>query len=391
MNWVLVTGAYPPDSGGLADYAAVLARELARHGDTVTVVTGPLESVSASEGISLVNLVDHFSHRGLRELEAFLQAVPHPRRMLIQYVPQVLGPRRSSRFKGLPLTFAWWLRSQPPSWPVWSMLHEAKIMAPEGSSLVTKALAGVSDRMLQWLVSGSSRIFVAMEAWQPFVKPYLRADQTLEYLPIPSNVATAVDDRQRNRIRATLLEAGAHSIVGHFGTYSTSVTYMIEKLIRRSLTEHPHRQILLIGDGSREFAAHLGGGPRVTATGRIAAIDVTHHLSACDLMLQPFPDGVSARRGSIMAAMALGVPVVSNWGYASESFWQEEHALALAPDEQSLPALIDQLLVHPEECHRLGERGRQLYERRFSLAHSMRVLRGETPHRDSYAEALGNF
>jgi glycosyltransferase involved in cell wall biosynthesis len=186
-----------------------------------------------------------------------------------------------------------------------------------------------------------------------------------------------VDERERAQTRATLLNGHARQMVGHFGTFSSEVTCLMEPLVRRSLIEHPDRQILLVGDGSREFAGRFGSETRtlISATGRLPAEAVARHLSACDLMIQPFPDGASTRRGSIMAGLALGIPVVSNWGHASESLWKEQRALALAPDAASLPAIIDDLLARPDECRALGERGRQLYEDQFSLAHTARVLR----------------
>ena len=375
MNWVFITGAYPPDRGGLADYTAVLARELVRQGDCVTVVTGPLESVPSTDGVRVLTLSDHFARRGLAELDAFLSTVPSPRRMFVQYVPQALGPRRSSRFKGLPLTFTWWLRRQV-GFPVWTMLHEAKVTAPAGSNLSRKILSRVTGQMLHWTVSASERIFVAMQAWQPFVEEHLSPVQGVEYLPIPSNVVTTVDESARQQTRALLLNGHAKTMVGHFGTFSSEVASLMEPLVRRSLSEHPDRQILLVGDGSREFARRFpSAGSLVTATGRLEAEAVARHLAACDLMIQPFPDGASTRRGTIMAGLALGVPVASNWGLASEAIWESQRALALAPDPESLPPLVDELLAKPDECQALGQRGRLLYEKQFSLAHTVRVLR----------------
>ena len=376
LNWIFITGAYPPDRGGLADYTAVLAQELVRQGDRVTVVTGPLGTAPAADGVHLLTLSDHFGRRGLAELDSFLATVPTPRRMFVQYVPQAFGPRQSSRFKGLPLTFAWWLRQQV-GFPVWTMLHEAKVTAPPGSNLSRKFLSHVTGHMLRFTVSASERIFVAMRAWQPIVEDYLSPVQGVEYLPIPSNVVTTVDESARQQTRALLLNGHAKNIVGHFGTFSSEVADLMEPLVRRSLIEHPDRQILLVGDGSQEFAGRLpdAGGALVTATGRLESDAVARHLSACDLMIQPFPDGASTRRGSIMAGLALGVPVASNWGQASEPIWEEQRALAMAPNPESLPAVVDDLLARPDECAALGQRGRLLYQRQFSLAHTVRVLR----------------
>ncbi|MBY0503139.1 MAG: glycosyltransferase family 4 protein [Bryobacteraceae bacterium] len=383
MHWILITGAYPPDAGGLADYTAVLARELARTGDRVTVITGPLpmSALPVTPGVELVTLKNHFGQRGLVDLDQFLRTVKGPHQLVVQYVPQALGPRKRSRFKGLPLSFTRWLqrRAAAGAPPVWTMFHEAKILAPPGAGLALKGLSFATDRMLGWTARASSRIFVAMSAWEPHIRQHIPASQPVEYLPIPSNVATVVDLAARAETRAALLNGHARSVVGHFGTFSSEVLDLVEPFVRRSLQEHPDRQILLVGDGSREFALRLGPTPNLTATGRMESSDVARHLSACDLMVQPFPDGASTRRGSIMAGLALGVPVVSNTGSASESIWRDAQAVALADDPAALEAVVDPLLAHPEQLQALGARGRSLYEQRFSLNHTLQVLRVAAP------------
>ena len=47
---------------------------------------------------------------------------------------------------------------------------------------------------------------------------------------------------------------------------------------------------------------------RIFATSRLSPADVALHLAACDLLLQPYPDGVTARRTSVMAGFVNGRP-----------------------------------------------------------------------------------
>jgi glycosyltransferase involved in cell wall biosynthesis len=118
---------------------------------------------------------------------------------------------------------------------------------------------------------------------------------------------------------------------------------------------------------------------RVVATGAVDGDDVAAHLLASDVLVQPYPDGVSSRRTSAMAGLALGVPTVSNEGPATEPLWRESGAVALAPSAEDLAGCAESVLADAAYAATLAERGRLLYERRFSLDHTIHALRGIEP------------
>jgi len=102
------------------------------------------------------------------------------------------------------------------------------------------------------------------------------------------------------------------------------------------------------------------------------------HLRSCDLLLQPYPDGVSTRRTSLMAGLALGVPAVTTLGRLTESLWQEQRLAMLVPadDTPALVAAVEQLAAQPEVRREWAERGRAGYRRYFSLEKTLEILRG---------------
>ena len=378
VNWIILTPAYPPDQGGVADYTWVLAREFARQGDGVNLWTGPMAANAnppTAPGISVFHLPTHFSLASCRLLEREIARIPEPRRLLVQYTPQPLGPRKSSRFKGLPLWFAWWLRRQNVA-PVWLMVHEAETARFAGMPWQTRLLLDLSHRMLAWSMHSAERIFYSMPAWERVLKPH-RTGAKLEYLPMPSNIEARVGALEARTMRNRLLDNSSRYILGHFGTYSPEITSLLHPVLQEVLQTQPHVQVLLIGQGSCEFAARLRTfNRRVVATGALDSREVARHLAACDLMLQPFPDGASTRRGSLMAAIALGVPVLSNIGGSSESVWLDTGALALNSIE-NMPQRIAALLADPEQRESIGAAGRILYQQRFSLDRTVTALRGQ--------------
>ena len=104
MMWHLVTGEYPPACGGVGDYSARLAQELAGAGDTVNVwAPGGEPDADARTDVRcrIHRLPDRFGPRSRDALARAWQQ--HPGIVLLQYVPNALG------LKGANLRFCRWL------------------------------------------------------------------------------------------------------------------------------------------------------------------------------------------------------------------------------------------------------------------------------------------
>ena len=112
--------------------------------------------------------------------------------------------------------------------------------------------------------------------------------------------------------------------------------------------------MLLIGRHSDAVASELTArhpdlADCLHGTGALSAEDISSHIHACDVMLQPYPDGVSTRRTSAMAALAHDRALVTTSGVLTEAFWGLDHTAILVPaaDPAPLASAVAALLADP--------------------------------------------
>jgi glycosyltransferase involved in cell wall biosynthesis len=382
VTWHILTGEYPPQPGGVSDYTRQLACALVDAGDRVEVWAPHCETSdrlpdgadgadSAVPGVVIHRLPDTFGPKSLLRLTRALNRLPSPRRLLVQYVPHAFG------WKGANLPFCLWLRSRRRD-SIWVMFHEVMFRAEGDRRLPRLALAAVNRWMATLVAGAAERAFVSIPGWRPMVEPLLRKDATVTWLPVPSAIPVVEDPAATAAIRARY--AAGHPLVGHFGTYGAAVGTLLERTLP-ALAAMSDCHMLLLGDRSdvvcRELtSAHPSLAGRLFATGRLTPGDVSHHVAACDVMLQPYPDGISSRRTSAMAALSHGRAIVTTAGWLTEPLWAEASAAVLVSiDPDALAAAAAAMLFDVSRREEIGRRAAALYDTRFHVRHSVAALR----------------
>ncbi len=371
-TWAVITGEYPPQPGGVSDYTRMIALGLADAGDEVHVWAPETGQPTPEEhGVQVHRIPGGFGPRGLSTLSAALNRLPRSSRILVQYVPQAYG------WKAMNIPFCLWLASRKQ--PVWVFYHEVAFPFRRSQSTHLNFLALVTHGMASVVAHFAQRVFVSIPAW----KQMLACGRPVEWLPIPSNVSTSVDRAAVTSVRKRLAPAPPEGVlIGHFGTYGTQIAPLLNEILPPLLTAGAKRTIHLLGGGGAQFAADFRisfpqFANRVTAPGRLPREEVATHLAACDLLIQPYADGVSARRTSVMAGLALGLPILTTQGHLTEPVWAESGAVGLAPAlaPQEFLRAAEALLANPERLCELGAKAAALYRDRFDLANTIRALR----------------
>jgi glycosyltransferase involved in cell wall biosynthesis len=385
-EWHVITSEYPPQVGGVSDYARLVAAGLAAAGDEVHVwcpsvgdpaTSAPESRTEGSAGVFVHRDFGRFAAVDLRRVGKALDRFPTPRHLLVQWVAQGYGYRSIN----LPFCFWLWRRAKLKHDRVELMVHEPFLAFSEGSRKQDMA-AAVHRLMVVVLLQAASQVWVSIPEWETRLRPFLLGQKkSFGWLPVPSNIPVVDDPDGVARVRAQYAFREG-PLVGHFGAYDRYMTTLMLELLPSLLNGDEKRSAMLLGKGSLELRdrlieLHPELSRSVHATGVLSAADISRHVSACDVMLQPYPDGVSGRRTSVMTALSHGVPVVTSAGKATENCWAESDAvkLAKAGDVSSMVEAVQCLLADGRVRKLMVTAGARLYRERFDIQQTISALR----------------
>lgn len=365
---LFLTGEFPPDGGGVGDYTALLAGRLAASGCEVKVLTrsGPTAKVA---GVGVFPLVDAWSSRAwklaLRAAREFRPDVVHLQFQAaafglapaVMFLPTVLG--RLGEFRVV-VTFH---DLRPP------------YLFPKAGLLRRLAVG-----MLYWTSAGAVVTNGAdLVSLRQVRVPPDRPRPPLAFIPIGSNIPPV--PARPEEVEALRQAAGVgpeEKLIGHFGLMNWSKGVdLVLGTCRQLLDSGCRVRLVLIGGSAgradptnlkyAEFisgeAKRLGLGNWVSRTGPLPPDRVSHWLQAADVILLPYLDGASLRRGSLVAALVHGRPVVTTRPRdprAIRPLVDGEHLLAAEPRVEALAAALRKVLDNPELAGRLGEAARQV-------------------------------
>jgi glycosyltransferase involved in cell wall biosynthesis len=260
------------------------------------------------------------------------------------------------------------------------MFHEVAFPLGWNQPASHNVLGLMTGCMARLVAGASERIFYSTTAWLPQLERFAgRAEKT--WLPVPSNLSETVEECAVARARARLSGHPGSAVVGHFGTYSPKGHGLLMDVFASVLDSDGGNTALFAGRGSIAFRdGFIGRMPsqahRVHAIETACPKTLSAHLAACDVLVQPYPDGVTTRRASLMASLALGKAIVTNSGRLTEALWKESATVALVEglSPQAIAHSVLELLGSDARRSQLGFRAAALYADRFALSHTLKAL-----------------
>jgi len=373
MRVLFLTGEFPPMQGGVGDCTHEIACELVALGAEVRVLTstqavsGQRSAVSgqrsAVEVLPIIKTWDWSSYRVIaRVIEEFAPDIAHIQYQTgafamhpaIDFAPRLL---KSSRTKFV-VTF-----------------HDLRVpyLFPKAGRVrewVTRELARSSDAVIATNDDDYSQLLTLNL-------------ELLTLIPIGSNILiTESPNYQRITWRAQLGVRDDETLLCYFGFLNESKGG--ETLIR-ALALVPHAKLLMIGGQvgasdptNRVYLSHIESlisklqlSDRVLWTDYTPPEIVTANFRASDLCVLPYRDGASYRRGTLMAALAHGIAIVTTVGKTAVSGQRSavrlpqlrdgENCLLVPPDEpRALADAIRRAIASPELRAKIGAGARAL-------------------------------
>lgn len=363
---LLVTGEYPPMQGGVGAYSMELGKALIAQGGRVGVLTGTRAQASAaapSDAPAVYPIVPRWDARIWR------LAVDAARRMGATWIHVQYQTAAFAMHPAINFAPWWWRRAGLRVAFTYHDVLPPYLFPKAGARLrgwVTNRPAHLSD--LTIATNEGDRRHLARALFGNAD----RQSPRLARIPIGSNITPRlIDATTRAATRATYGAQEQTAVIGYFGFLNRSKGgLLLVEVLARIAVQLPDVRLLMIGErvGASDptnyaylqeveaaIVAH-GLHERVTWTGSLPDAEVSAALAACDVLVLPYLDGASTRRGTLMAGLAQGRPLVTTMPVAPlPELTDGDNVLFVPPaDVNATVAATLRILRDPAQAQRLA-------------------------------------
>ena len=361
MRIGLLSAAFPPDKDGIGDYTFRLARELSQGGNKVTVLTSFGSARLECPGADVIPFYDPARPASIRGLAESLSKHTPLEWLVVQYNPFAFGPRGFC--PNLPVALHG-LKKAIPGTKIAIMCHETYYTPWRPLRLgimrlwqcpILAALAKVADKLM-----ASTERWVRQIELFSFGKP-------ARFVPVGSNLPDSLEAPGAVREELGLSKT---FVVGLFGSAHISRHVNWVATATRDLHDTGSGQVAVfyIGGDGRVIAPQFQG-IQFVDFGFLEPELAAARIKAMDVLLCPFSDGISARRGSAICGLQQGIPVVSNIGPSTDRIFKEWNRKGVCLSEGGLEGFVSTFreVAANSGLRSLVSRGaRAFYEKTFS-------------------------
>ncbi len=352
MRLGILTHSLPPQEGGIVDHTVQLAQGIRQQGHEVIMIGGRGAATHATlivgedrRASALDRLLATIAELGLDHL-------------VLQYTPLMYA--RGSWLPDRPLVRFW--RSLSARMRTSVIVHETYFLS---WSHPTSLLRGSFQKTK--LKNTAKESHIVFTASQPLIHELdgwgLRFPAVM--LPISSNIPVIEADVAALRTRHGII---TNTLVLTLFGGGNNLKWMMRHIV---LLEQQLNAVriahtwLLLGGVPR---AWLPAEASVLAPGWLSLEELSAYMQMTDIFLMPNWVGVSAKRGTLMAALEHGLAVVGTRGYMSDDLWNNVEGVILADvnDARGFCEAVLSLARDPHRRRRIGHANREYFSKQFA-------------------------
>ena len=349
MRICLISGEYPPMQGGVGDYTREMARAMSARGHQIVVVTSiHAAAQQKDEDFTLLPVVSDWGWSVWKSL-CLVVAHEQPDIINIQYQTAAFGMKPAINL--LPWRMGTWRNPRPAS-----VVTFHDLLVPflfRGAGPLRRGVTDHLARRTDGIIATNEEDYADLSTRAPATPRRL--------IPIGPNVMPeSLEHLDRESWRARWGIRDHQLALSYFGFLNQSKggEELIEALARL-VGEGRDAKLLMIGGKvgasdptNQSYLARveslidrLNLRERVIWTGYLPAEETSGAFHASDICVLPYRDGLSTRRGTLMAALAHGLPIVSTQPRVPLVQFQDGENVLLVPpmDADALAGAIARL------------------------------------------------
>jgi len=360
INVLMVTGDFPPRISGVGDYSAHITKSLADLGISTTVITTRMELPNNGRSIGSMDVRYVVSRWAMSEVNKILGLIEKSDSRTVvniqYYCPFTYG--RRLLINCLPLI----IRLTRPKARVVVTMHG---FWEQSISFRLRALPML--RLSHGVIYVDRLNRALMEKYTGF------SSDRAKYIPIASNILPIrCNPELRKMWREELGFFEQDNVVAFFGGIGNNkgLEYLLEAVqsIRRD-KELPVFLLVLgsfhpnhLTDGYYLNISHLierlGISYWIRIIESLEPDEVSKYLHSADLAVFPFVNGVGENSGSMLAALAHGLPTIVTEGPANTANFSETFGVSLVPamDSERLAECMADTLSSPEKMELMKQK-----------------------------------
>ncbi len=236
------------------------------------------------------------------------------------------------------------------------LMHELYVPITDIRSLV---MGGWQRAQLAALLTLSDRRFASIETWAARLSRF----RPTGHLPSGSNVPDARSERAATK--AELRSEGLFTVATLSTGHPSHLVSYVERVLSGLSAKGVATMFLQLGAGAAD--AKVPRNVRVERPGLLPAERLAALLAGSDLLLTPFVDGVSTRRGSFMAGLCEEVAVLGTAGKHTDPMLVGRGLeLVDVGDPEAYTERAVVLALDQTKRDRVAHSGRALFEREFT-------------------------